>query len=233
MTESERDGGTRWLWAITLGLLALLVGLYFVVPGYRELLQEAWRVLRSGEDDAIARWFREFGVWGPLLVLALMLAQTVVFVLPSWLPMIVAALAYGAWWGTLLSVVGVAAVSSLAYAVGVALGTATLDRFVSAKGRERLGYWVERYGIGAVALFRVSPFLSNDGISFVAGLVRMGYLRFLLATLMGIVPLAAAIGWFADDIDRLRNGLLWIGGAGLLLYAGFVWIDHRKRPDRG
>lgn len=215
-------------------LIATLVALYFVLPSYRAFVDEGWELLRSGDDQRIAGWFAGFGLWGPILILGLMLLQMVIFFLPSWLPMVVAVLAYGEFFGAALSIGGVAAISSLAYLLGEVLSDKTLHRITSESTRERLGVFVERYGVGAVALFRLSPFLSNDAISFVAGIVRMGYWRFLLATLLGITPLAVAIAWFARDIDTLRSGLLWIGGGGLVLYAAFIAVDHwrRERPRK-
>lgn len=90
---------------------------------------------------------------------------------------------------------------------------------------------VRRYGFGIVVLFRLSPLLSTDGISIVAGVLRMPYWRYLLATLLGITPLAMAIAYFAQDLDKLKSGLYWLGGAGLLLYGLYVWLDYRRRSQ--
>lgn len=56
----------------------------------------------------------------------------------------------------------------------------------------------------------------------------MKYRKFILATLAGIIPLAFAIAYFGEDTDTLKNGLYWIGGAGILIYGIYVYIDHRK-----
>lgn len=214
---------------VTATVLVVSIVLWFVWPDYRAFLQDGWQILQSGDHRQISNWFESFGVWGPILIVALMIAQMVLFVVPSWLAMIVASLAYGLWWGTALSVGGVALAASLAYLIGDAVSGTTLDRLVSPEGRKRLAGWIERYGIGAVILFRVTPFLSNDAISFAAGVVRMGFWRFLFATLVGIVPLALAVGWFAEELDRLRSGLLWVGGVGLVVYGVFIVVDRARR----
>jgi len=81
----------------------------------------------------------------------------------------------------------------------------------------------------SIVLFRVSPFLSNDAISVLAGGLKMNYIKFITATMIGIVPLATAIAFFASDIETLKTGLYWIGGAGIVFYGIFVFIDHKKR----
>jgi len=49
------------------------------------------------------------------------------------------------------------------------------------------------YGFWAIIVTRVNPFLSNDAISFVGGLLRMGYWKFIAAALVGIAPLTSFI----------------------------------------
>jgi hypothetical protein len=57
----------------------------------------------------------------------------------------------------------------------------------------------------------------------------MNYLKFISATMLGIVPLATAIALFAENIETLKTGLYWIGGAGIVIYAVFVYIDHQTK----
>ncbi len=93
-------------------------------------------------------------------------------------------------------------------------------------------FWIDNYSFGTVVLFRVSPFFSNDAISFIAGIFRMNFKRFMLATYSGMIPLSLAVGYFSTDIDKLENGLYWIGGVGAVLYAVYIYIDYkRKKKD--
>jgi len=80
-----------------------------------------------------------------------------------------------------------------------------------------------------VVLFRISLFFSNDAISFIAGIFRMRYRKFMMATYAGMVPLSFAVAYFSQDIDRLENGLYWIGGVGAVLYGLYIYMDQKKR----
>ncbi len=97
---------------------------------------------------------------------------------------------------------------------------------------EKMDFWISKYAFGSVVLFRVSPFLSNDAISFIAGMLDMKYKQFMIATLTGMAPLSIAIGLFLEDIETLKNSMYWIGGAGLGLYAIYVYIDYKKRKKK-
>ncbi len=214
-------------------LSALLIGgliiAYFAVPQFSSFIDETWQVLWSEDENKIRKHFEGFGFWGPIAIIALIILQIFLVIFPSWLPMIVAVLAYGFIGGVLTSVVGVFLASTVGYLLGKLLGEENLEKVLGKKKSKKVNFWVEKYGFWAIALFRLSPFLSNDAISVIAGMLKMGYRKFILATLTGIVPLALAIGYFAEDPDTLKSGMYWIGGAGVLGYGIYVWIDYRNR----
>ena len=104
-----------------------------------------------------------------------------------------------------------------------------LTRFIGARTERKLDRLIRQYGAGAVFLFRLSPFLSNDAVSLVAGMLGMSFRRFLLATLAGITPLAVALGLFSESPEQLKTGFIWVGSAGILLYGVYVWLDRSGR----
>lgn len=218
---------------VTGSIIAALFIAYFAYSPFNTFIDESWRVLLSEDEDRIRRYFENFGFWGPLALITLMILQIFLVVFPSWLPMIVAVMAYGFLGGFLISVTGVFLGSSLGYILGRLLGEARMESILGTKTNKKVNYWLKEYGFWAVALFRLSPFLSNDAISIIAGMLTMSYRRFISATLTGITPLALAIGYFAEDPDTLRQGLYWIGGAGIVGYFVYVYIDYTKtRKER-
>jgi uncharacterized membrane protein YdjX (TVP38/TMEM64 family) len=75
---------------------------------------------------------------------------------------------------------------------------------------------------------RFSPFLSNDAISLVAGMMKMGYWRFIGATMLGILPLTVLIAYF-QETESLRPGLIWIGAISIAGFIGYVWWDKKRK----
>ena len=95
----------------------------------------------------------------------------------------------------------------------------------------RTQWFVEHYGAWMVVLVRLSPFLSNDAISLVAGVLRMDAMRFTLATTVGIVPLAVAIGYVGQHTETMATAFAWVSGVSLAILAGVVWLDRKRRAD--
>jgi len=205
-----------------------MVGLYFLHPGFQAVMKEAWNILTSGDQARISEWVSQFGFWGPIFIVVFMVVQMFLVVINVVALMVIAVLAYGPVWGSVISFVSVIVASSVGYWIGRALGPATVGRLLGDKTEKKVKEQVERYGIWAVVLARVSPLISNDAISIVAGLAKMPYLRFMLATAGGIIPLIILIAYLGKDIDRLKTGLIVVSVVGVALLVGFYIYDRVK-----
>ena len=221
---------SKWPLFISLGILVALVGLYFFVPDVNHFFKEAFNILTSGNNQRISNWVDELGYWGPLFIVLSMVVQMFLIVIPSPLLMLVSVLAYGPWWGTLISVSAIFTASTVGYVVGKYLGEVTIVKIVGNKKEKQIEFYVDKYGFWAVIITRLAPFLSNDAISFVGGILRMGYWKFIGATLAGILPLAALIGYLGENWERLKTGLIWVSAISIVLFIGYVIYDRKKNP---
>ena len=186
----------------------------------------------NGNEEYTQEYFKDFGVWGPVAIIAFIILQMFLIVFPSWLPVIIAVRAYGFWWGVLIALIGVVIASTIGFYIGKSFKGIFLTKVIGEKKMEKMDFWISNYSFGSVVLFRISPFLSNDAISFIAGMLHMKFKNFMLATLTGMVPLSIAIGIFSEDISKLKNGLYWIGGVGLIAYVIYIYIDYSKRRKK-
>ena len=230
--QTKNKGQSKWIYIGSASLLLGLLLAYFVLPGFQDFIHTSYQILSSGDRQRISEYVQGFGAWGPAIIIVTMVVQMFLIVVPSWLLMIVAVLAYGAVRGAALSIVAVFVASTIGYFLGKMFNTVTISRLVGQKQEKKMERFLDKYGFGAVFLFRLAPFLSNDAISFVGGLLSMGYWRFIGATLAGIIPLSALIGYFGQDTEKLRNGLIWIGGGSLVLYLAYVVWDYWFRKEQ-
>jgi uncharacterized membrane protein YdjX (TVP38/TMEM64 family) len=229
--ESSSDGWLRYLPLFISGIIILGgVLAYFLIPTFHEFGRESWQILTSGDEAHIARWVSQFEFWGPLLLLALFFVQMFAFVLPSWLLILVCILAYGPWWGSGLSLLGILLASSAAYFIGHSLSEHTLLALLGEKAEKKMSTYLKNYGLGTVIVFRLAPFLSNDTISFVAGLTRMHFGRFIIGTILGILPLIVLLAYLGGNTQRLQQGLIWASVVCLVGFGLYVWWDHTKAP---
>lgn len=212
-------------------IIAGLIGAYFIIPSYQAFIDEAWRVLTSGNDQQISRWIEQFGFWGPLFIVILTTAQMFLLIINITLLVLVAVLAYGPFWGSLLGIVSICIASTIGYFIGRALGRQTVHKLIGQSTEKKITQFMEDYGAGAVVIARFSPFLSNDAISFVAGILRMSYFKFMGATLTGIIPLVVLIAWMSESMNRLKTGLIWVSAISLVGFIGYVVYDKYFKSE--
>lgn len=217
---------------ISLTILVIILAAYFFIPEVKEFLQEAWAALSSGDEDRIEQWVSQFGYIGPIVIILAMVLQMFLLIIPTIALMVVSILAYGPWWGSLLVFAAVYAASTIGYLLGAYLGPVIVEKLIGAKTEKKIGQFIEDYGFWAIFITRLNPMLSNDAISFVAGLLRMGYWRFIAATLAGIAPLTIFIAIMGQSNDTLLQGLLWGSIVSLVLFIGYVWWDKKSRKQK-
>ncbi len=218
---------------VTIVIIAGLAGAFFLVPPAREFAQEAWRVLTSEDQTLIKGWVAQFGFWGVAVLLVFFLVQMFAFVLPSWLLIIVSVLAYGPVAGGIIALAGIALAATVAYSIGRLFSEVTVQKLVGEKSEKKIRLYLEKYGFWTVVIFRLAPFLSNDVISYVAGLVAMSYSRFLLATALGIAPLITLIAILGKTNERLRNGFIIVSIVSIIGLVIYIWRDRGRRPRTG
>ncbi|HET8736549.1 MAG TPA: TVP38/TMEM64 family protein [Pricia sp.] len=209
-------------------LIVGLVAAYFFIPQVQHFFNEAWAVLSSDNEARIKSWVDGFGWFGPILLVLAMIAQMFLLVVPTILLMVVSVLAYGPVWGSAIIFASIFAASSVGYSVGRYFGELFVAQILGKKAKKKMEDFIGDYGFWAVIVTRINPFLSNDAISFVGGLLRMGYWKFIGATLIGIAPLTLFIALMGKSTDSLRTGLFWGSLISLLLFGAYVWWDKRK-----
>src|SRR5690606_39124257 len=100
---------------MSLLLISALAVSYFTVPDVKEFFTEAWQVLTSDNETRIRNWVGQYGWWGPVIIIVAMTAQMFLLVIPTILLMIVAVLAFGPVWGSVISYLAVFIASTIGY----------------------------------------------------------------------------------------------------------------------
>ncbi|GHA31994.1 hypothetical protein GCM10007103_12050 [Salinimicrobium marinum] len=217
---------------ISIAVVVAVVLSYFFIPEVREFLSNGWDVLTSGDEERTRQWVSQFGYFGPAVIILSMVLQMFLLVIPTPILMVVTILAYGPVIGSVILFAAVFLASTTGYFIGRYFGPVIVEKLIGVKSEKKLTSFIEDYGFWTVIVVRLSPFLSNDAISFVGGVLKMGYWRFIGATMLGISPLIFFIAYLGGNYERLKTGLIWASVISLVLFIAFVWWDKKVRKDK-
>lgn len=217
---------------ISLVIIAGVVLSYFVIPAVQEFLNEAWEVFTSGDKNRAQQWVGQFGYWGPLVVVLAMIIQMFLIVIPTPLLMLMTVMAYGPVWGSLILLLAVFCASSVGYFIGNYFSSVIVQRLIGEKTNKKISDFIDDYGIWTVVIVKIAPFLSNDAIGFVAGILRMGYWRFIGASLAGSLPLILFMAYLEKNYSIMKEGLIWASILSVALFVAFIWWDKKVRKNK-
>lgn len=215
--------------AILTGLAILGIGLLGVWQFAPLVFTQAREFL---EPERLEMLVARAGLWGPVLVIALMTIAVVASPIPSAPIALAAGAAYGPVWGTVQVVIGAELGALIAFGLARVLGYDVLRRVFG--DRVDAGLLGSQAALTAtVFASRLMPFVSFDMIIYVAGLSRLHAWRFALATLAGIIPASFLLAHFGDkavsgDLGRATWAVLALW---LLTGVPLIWVAMRRRPE--
>jgi uncharacterized membrane protein YdjX (TVP38/TMEM64 family) len=218
----------QWLWIVIAALLLALVVL--LRPAW---LVAAWDALDVGSIAAVAAYVRGYGVWAPVLSLLLMVLQTVIAPLPGSAVAAANGVIFGIWWGTLLSWTGGLLGATIAFWLARWLGRDVIARRLGAGRLARLDQAGAAEGFWIVLITRLTPLVSFDLISYLAGLSRIGFGRFMLATAIGMLPGTFAWTALGHDLAQAQTTTWRLSLLALFAVVAALagrWWRRRQRP---
>ena len=133
--------------------------------------------------------------FGPLGLILAMILQSLISPIPSELLLSIAGSAYiesfGLYEGFVIafiaSFIGSIIGALICYYIGFHFQS-WLEKRITIKELKTFSQFIENYGIWAIIITRLTPFIPFDAISYVAGFVKLKKRDFIIGTIVGLVP---------------------------------------------
>ncbi len=230
------DRTIRLLRVVVLLIVAALFGLlYLLFAGFRSEVNRALGLLGRGDIEGLRDYILSFGLWAPIASCFLMVLQALVAPVPSFLITFANGLAFGVFWGWMLSLFGHVLAAAVCFWISRSLGRVPVEVLVGRTGLQSADRWFARWGVYAVFVGRLIPGVAFDVISYAAGLTRMSFRNFLIATTLGIFPqtfLYSYLGRQAPEYVALFMTTSALVVAGVVAVAVIRYRRERRRPKR-
>ena len=173
-------------------------------------------------------------------VVVLMAMESSIFPVPSEVVIPPAAIAAAS--GGKMSIAGVIIAgtfgswlgSAVTYWVSRGIGRAVIARwgkyvFVSTEKLERAEIFMSRYEAGGIFFARLLPVIRHL-ISIPAGIIRMGFAKFSLMTIVGAALWCSVLAWLGSNVGRNNPGLMQIADKQAKAEALIAAIKPETKP---
>jgi uncharacterized membrane protein YdjX (TVP38/TMEM64 family) len=203
---------------------------YLLSEGFRSEVDRAVAILGRGDVAGLRDYILSFGAWAPIVSALLMILQALVAPLPAFVLSFANGLAFGTFWGGMLSLASASLAAVVSFWIARLLGRGPVEALV---GRTHLGAadrWFLRWGAYAILVARLVPVVSFDIISYAAGLTRMGFWQFMLATVVGMAPATFIYSYLGGQAPQYVQVLLVAFG---VVIAGAVVAAVLRRRRQG
>ena len=203
------------------------IALLTVIVIYRQSLSNLLHII--GDQEAVSAYLQGFGVWGPLVLFILMVAQVFVAVIPGHALMVTAGYAYGLT-GLFVIIASTVLGSQIAFFIARQYGRSLIYKLASPQIIERWDGMARNQGIMFYFFAFVLPIFPSDLMCYVAGLGTIPARRFLVANILGRSVVAISItliGMYGLN-PPIGFWLIFVGGL-LVLFSG--WIIFKKRNE--
>jgi uncharacterized membrane protein YdjX (TVP38/TMEM64 family) len=211
---------------IGLGLIIFL----WVIPNFEQIKN----VFSSQEK--LRAWIESLGVWGPLMFLAVQLAQIVIAPIPGNLVGIVGGAMFGLWWGFLLSAIGTILGATLAFWLARWLGARWVIKLIGEKNYRKYEKAFEGRISWTLVIIFLIPFFPDDILCILAGLSPLAYPRFLVLVILGRLPsvfINNAVGAGLLNLPEINIPVwVWISGGAIVLGFVVAYFLNRQKVNQ-
>lgn len=203
LSEKTIQGNRRIIQTIT--ILGIALSILLAILAYRAGL--------FTNKQAMVDFIQGFGIWGPIVFIAIQILQCIVPIIPGGLTLVIGVYLFGPLWGFIYNYAGIILGSIGDFFLARIFGTVFVRSMVKEETYVKYTRWMgnhQKRVNRAFVLIMLLPFAPDDFVCMLAGLSNMKFSYFLFHLLWAKIPSILAYSFFLEwGIDK---GLRFLEG---------------------
>lgn len=193
-------------------------------------LIDAGEIIISGKLESsreMADWIISFGAWAVLISILVMVIQTIATPVPLFLVAGANGFIFGIHWGIAITLTGALLGSTAAFFMARFLARDYFTRRLS-RYMPQVEEMSKRAGVRVVFMARLVPILPSSVVSYAAGLSRVSFKGFFLASLFGKLPEIIVYTALGHSLERAEGMLTRVTVIILLISLIYISLQSKK-----
>ena len=186
---------------IVTALLGVIVISYILVPSFTYGVNTSASILARADIQGMRTYLLGFGIWAPIISMALMVFQSLAAPLPAFVITFANAYIFGWVMGAVYSWTGAMVGAALCYWIAKAYGRPVVEKLIGKKSLVTTDRFFKKYGKHSIMIARLLPVVPFDIISYAAGLTTMGFWEFIWTTGVGQLPATLIYSWLGENMS--------------------------------
>ena len=190
---------------------------------------------KIGSFEALREYVSGFGAFGVIIFIVIQFLQVVVLPIPGFITISVGVLLFGAFWGTVYSVIGIVTASIVAFFIGRVFGYKVASWLVGKENLDKALKMVKGKDKVILTFMFLFPFFPDDVLCFVAGLSSMSVTYYvIMITITRIINIAVSaysVNGSLIPYNTWWGILIWVGVFAVVALLCYLIYKHGEKIE--
>lgn len=185
---------------------------------------------KIGSVEALREYVSGFGAFGVIIFIIIQFLQVTVLPIPGFITISVGVLLFGAFWGTVYSVIGIVSASVVAFFIGRVFGYKVASWLVGKENLDKALIMVKGKDKVVLTFMFLFPFFPDDVLCFVAGLSSMSVPYYvIMITITRIINIAVSAYSVSGSLIPYNTWwgiLIWVAVFAVVAFLCYLIYKH-------
>lgn len=188
--------------------------------------------LFQNDLSEITKFIKEYGGFSYIIFILLIIMECVFAPFPPLILYIAGGTVFGGLAAGILASVGNVFGAAIDFQIAKHYGKEKFSPKISQKSKEKFNRLSKKYGPISIFILRINPLTSSDLFSYLAGFTNMKFSKFLIATILGLIPTIFIQTYFGEMIQQnplvtkisLIMGVVYL----ILFFIAYFYLKKKK-----
>lgn len=189
--------------------------------------------LMNNDLNSIINYVSSFQNIATFIFIFLIILEVIFAPIPPLILYISGGVLFGSFLGGTYALIGNVLGAGIAFQISRNWGRNIIQKRISKRTKKKFDDFSEKHGPLSIFLLRLNPLTSSDIFSYISGLTKMKFWKFIIGTTAGLIPIIYFQSYLGESVKEhplIFKFFLILGALYVLVFVGiFFWVRLQKK----